>query len=233
MLPGNPQILTCPFCGKEKEIMSLMSGNSRGLKLWSDNKQIAPMLPEISYVQKCPHCGKYYIKDRQPERYADEGCSFEQGLLTFPEMKEAFAQLAEEGFQDEKEESAVRMMLHHAYNDYYYRSGDNKDILEEDKTLFRDNALWLINNLIYDDVMKAEFYREIGDFDTARSILDAVVFEEKVTQPPKTYYDENLGEEVTEIPIDDEGDDDFLQQIASAIRQRVESSDCAVFMFEF
>lgn len=23
-------------------------------ELWSDNKQIAPMLPEISYVQKCP-----------------------------------------------------------------------------------------------------------------------------------------------------------------------------------
>lgn len=51
MLPGNPQILTCPFCGKEKEIMSLMSGNTRGIIRWSDNKQIARMLPEISYVQ--------------------------------------------------------------------------------------------------------------------------------------------------------------------------------------
>lgn len=28
------------------------------------------------------------------------------------------------------------MMLHHAYNDYYYRNGDKKDILEEDKNYF-------------------------------------------------------------------------------------------------
>ena len=162
MLPGNPQILTCPFCGKEKEIMSLASGNTFGSELWSDNKQIAPMLPEISYVQKCPHCGKYYIKRRQAVKYAKDGYCFERGLLTFSEIKEAFAQLAEEGFIDEKEEINVRMMLHHAYNDYYYRNGDKKDILEDDKKLFRENGLWLINNLITDNVMKAEFYREIG-----------------------------------------------------------------------
>lgn len=73
MQPGKPQILTCPYCGKEKEIMSLMSGNTCGSMLWSDNKQIAPMMPEISYVQKCPHCGKYYIRNRQAIRYATEG----------------------------------------------------------------------------------------------------------------------------------------------------------------
>lgn len=63
MLPGNPRILICPFCGTEKQIMSLISGNTFGAELWSDNKQIAPMLPEISYIQKCPHCGKYYITE--------------------------------------------------------------------------------------------------------------------------------------------------------------------------
>ena len=50
MMPGNPRILICPFCGTEKQIMSLISGNTFGAELWSDNKQIAPMLPEISYV---------------------------------------------------------------------------------------------------------------------------------------------------------------------------------------
>ena len=200
MMPGNPQILTCPFCGKEKEIMSLVSGNTFGSELWSDNKQIAPMLPEISYVQKCPHCGKYFIKGRQAVKYAKDGYCFEKGLLTFPETKEAFAQLAKEGFIDEKEEINVRMMLHHAYNDYYYRNGDKKDILEEDKKLFRENGLWLINNLITDNVMKAEFYREIGDMETAKKILDSVVVE-----------------------------DDFLKQIVSSIRERLEINNCEVF----
>ena len=197
---GYPLILTCPFCGKEKKIMSLASGNTFDSELWSDNKQIAPMLPEISYVQKCPHCGKYYIIRRQIVKSAKEGYSFEQGLLTFPEMKEAFAQLSEEGFIDKKEEGNVRMMLHHAYNDYYYRNGEKKDILEEDKKLFRENGLWLIKNLLTDNVMKAEFYREIGDMETAKNILDSVVVE-----------------------------DDFLKQIVSSIRERIENNNSDVF----
>lgn len=200
MMPGNPRILVCPFCGKEKEIMSLISGNTFGAELWSDNKQIAPMLPEISYVQKCPHCGKYYITGRQEVKYAKDGYSFEKGLLTYPEMKEAFTQLSEEGFLNEKEEINVRMMLHHAYNDYYYRTDEKKVISEEDKTLFHENGLWLINNLITDSVMKAEFYREIGEIDTAKSILDSITVE-----------------------------DEFLKRIVTGIKERLEVNNCQVF----
>ena len=202
-MPGNPRILVCPFCGKEKEIMSLISGNTFGAELWSDNKQIAPMLPEISYVQKCPHCGKYYITGRQEVKYAKDGYSFEKGLLTYPEMKEAFAQISEEGFLNEKEEINVRMMLHHAYNDSYYRTEEKNVISEEDKALFHDNGIWLINNLITDSVMKAEFYREIGELDTARDILDSVTVE-----------------------------DEFLKRIVTAIRDRLEINNCEVFKIQ-
>lgn len=202
-MPGNPQILICPFCGTEKQIMSLISGNTFGAELWSDNKQIAPMLPEISYVQKCPHCGKYYITGRQEVKYAKDGFSFEKGLLTYPEMKEAFTQLSEEGFLNEKEEINVRMMLHHAYNDYYYRTEEKKVISEEDKTLFHENGLWLINNLITDSVMKAEFYREIGEVDTARSILNSITVE-----------------------------DEFLKRIVTAIKDRLEVNNCQVFKLQ-
>lgn len=200
MMPGNPRILICPFCVTEKQIMSLISGNTFGAELWSDNKQIAPMLPEISYVQKCPHCGKYYITGRQEVKYAKDGYSFEKGLLTYPEMKEAFTQLSEEGFLNEKEEINVRMMLHHAYNDYYYRTDEKKVISEEDKTLFHENGLWLINNLITDSVMKAEFYREIGEIDTAKSILDSITVE-----------------------------DEFLKRIVTGIKERLEVNNCQVF----
>ena len=200
MMPGNPQILICPFCGTEKQIMSLISGNTFGAELWSDNKQIAPMLPEISYVQKCPHCGKYYITGRQEVKYAKDGYSFEKGLLTYPEMKEAFTQLSEEGFLNEKEEINVRMMLHHAYNDYYYRTEEKKVISEDDKNLFHENGLWLINNLITDSVMKAEFYREIGEIDTAKSILDSITVE-----------------------------DEFLKRIVTGIKERLEVNNCQVF----
>lgn len=183
--------------------MSLVSGNTYGAEFWSDNKQIAPMLPEISYVQKCPNCGKYYIKDRQEEKYAKGTPSFNKGLLTYPEMKEAFAQLSEEGFADKDEEAHVRLMLHHAYNDYYYRSGDNKEIDAADKQLFHKNGIWLIDNLIADDVLKAEFYREIGEFETARGILETAKVE-----------------------------DELLKRIVSLIQERLQNNDCRVFRIQ-
>lgn len=200
MLPGHPQIVTCPFCGTEKRIMSLQSGNTFHAELWSDNKQIAPMMPEVSYVQKCNHCGKYYIIGRQKAKFATEGYSSELGYLTFPEIKEAFAQLSAEGFRREGEEAKVRMMLHHAYNDYYYRQAQNKTISEEDKQLFHDNGLWLIGKVITDQVMKAEFYREIGELELARQALSSA----------------NLH-------------DDFLKQIAAAVQERLDCNDCKVF----
>lgn len=203
MIPGKPQILTCPFCGTEKEIMSLASGNTFGSELWSDNKQIAPMLPEISYIQKCPCCGKYYIKGRQTVRFSDRKYCLKTGVLAFHELKEAFEQLSEEGFIDAREESRVRLMLHHAYNDYYFRNNDRKDVLEIDKQMFHNNALWLINNFLMNDVMKAEFYREIGDMEAAKEILDSTVVE-----------------------------DDFLKEIVSSIRERVAINKCEVFRIQ-
>lgn len=35
MLPGNPDLLKCPFCGEEKEVMTLLSGNTIDGRLWS------------------------------------------------------------------------------------------------------------------------------------------------------------------------------------------------------
>lgn len=201
MIPGNTLILTCPYCGEEKEVMSIVSGNTFGARLWSDNKQIARMLPEISYVQKCPNCGKYYIMSRlKKTRYSEDRTSFEQGLLTFPEMKEAFVQLSKEGFINKKEESQVRMMLHHAYNDYYYRDSREKEVDKNDKILFRESALWLIKHHITDNVMKAEFYREIGEMEQARRTLDAAVI-----------------------------NNDFVRGIADTIREKLDANECRVF----
>lgn len=174
MIPGNPQILTCPYCGTEKEIMSLMSGNTFGAELWSDNKQIAPMRPEISLVQKCPHCGKYFIRTRQETRYAQSGMSMDQGLLTYAETKEAFDQISQEGFKSSDEEIRLRFMLHYAFNDFYYRSDEQREIDKDDWELFVQNGKWLIDNHIQNGLVKAEFYRQIGDFDNALSLLDTV-----------------------------------------------------------
>ena len=51
--------------------------------------------------------------------------------------------------------------------------------------------------------MKAEFYREIGELDTARDILDSVTVE-----------------------------DEFLKRIVTAIRDRLEINNCEVFKIQ-
>ena len=203
MVLGHPQILTCPHCGQTKEIMNVLSGNTFGAKSWSDNKRVAPMLPEISYVQKCPHCANYFICSRQKAVYAKSGCSSDCGSLSFAEAKEAFAQLAQEKFRDTEEEASVRLLLHHAYNDYYFRDGGRRTVAEADQKLFRRNALWIIENLIKDDVMKAEFYREAGDMKKAKALIEKV-----------------------------SADDDFIKSIVATIKEKISKGETAVFVIE-
>ena len=52
MIPGPANILSCPFCGSEKEVMSLVSGNTFGGTVWSDTRREYPMLPEVSPLQE-------------------------------------------------------------------------------------------------------------------------------------------------------------------------------------
>ena len=203
MLPGNPQILTCPYCGRTKEIMSLLSGNTFGAQLWSDNKQIAQMLPEISYVQKSSHCKKCFIRSRQKAVYAKSGFSVEQGLLSFAEMKEAFVQLSQEKFRDNDEEANVRMMLHHAYNDYYFRDGGHRTIAEDDQKLFQENARCLVERFITDNVMKAEFCREAGDMEKAKALIENMT-----------------------------GDNDFMKGLVATIKEKISKGDTAVFLIK-
>ena len=47
-------------------------------------------------------------------------------------------------------------------------------LAEADKKLFQENALWLIGNFITDNVMKAEFYREAGDMEKAKDLIEKV-----------------------------------------------------------
>ena len=115
-------------------------------------------------------------------------------------MKEAFVQLSKEGFLNKKEESQVRMMLHHAYNDYYYRDGRENEIDDKDKILFHENGLWLIEHHITDNVMKAEFYREMDEMEQSRLTLDTAVIK-----------------------------NDFIRGIADTIREMIDENQCEVF----
>ena len=197
MHPANARVVFCPYCGGTKELLSLMSGNTFGAKFWSDHKMRAPMLPIVSPVQKCPHCGKYYLAYKQKWHEGDYP-SFEQGQLSYPEWKEAYSQLLEERENkdrckkvDEKDLSVIRIVLVQAYNDYYYRdcvaevSPDEysfiekviKDFIDSSKRPQRMNPLLI-----------PELYREINMMKECEQALSLINYD-ILDDEEKIHYD--------------------------------------------
>lgn len=120
MNPGNPRILTCPNCGGKKQVLSLASGNTFGAKMWSDNKRIYPMLPSPSFIQKCPHCGDYFLLSRQKKEEYGNGCfCLNQGRLSYEDLKEAYFKLTLLPDLTDDEQTTMLFYLVWAYNDRY------------------------------------------------------------------------------------------------------------------
>jgi hypothetical protein len=133
MLPGKARILTCPHCGSKKEVLSLRSGNTFDARYWSDGKTEAPMMPPVSFIQKCPECGKYFLMSRQEEEYG-ENFSSELGNLSYDEMKEALQELLNDSCSL-NEQFGLIMEYIHSFNDKYLRKG-KVDIPETERQLF-------------------------------------------------------------------------------------------------
>ena len=122
MQPGPPILVKCPHCGKDKELMSLLSGNTFGSQSWSDTYRYSPMLPRLSPVQKCPHCNSYFMLPDEKPRYKEDDSgfnhSFDTGRLKFPEIKEALFLLEDQGLNRQKE-IALRLEFLYRFNDAF------------------------------------------------------------------------------------------------------------------
>lgn len=189
MTPGPPRLLKCPYCGEDKELMSLNSGNTFRSTSWSDTYRYAPMMPSLSPVQKCPHCGDYFMLPNEKPRFKEVESSFdysfETGKLTFPEIKEAVNRLQNSGLNKDQE-IALRFETVYRFNDAFREFGneagreeDKKPIerTEMDWQFHRDNLLRLITLLDKENdnyiPVIAEFYREAGRFEESISLIDS------------------------------------------------------------
>jgi len=187
MLPAYANLVYCPYCGATKELMQLASGNTFEARYWSDNKRIAPMLPEVSPVQKCPHCGKYYLEYKQKQSEADHYSS-EKGELSFPEWKEAYHQFLGETESTDRhiritEENLVdlRFWLVQAYNDYYHRNCEASPS-PEDYAFIQGIIKDFINTFDWSSIdnplLKAEFYREADMMHECAKVLLSINYEQ-------------------------------------------------------
>ncbi len=206
MLIGNAEIVKCPYCGQEKELMALVSGNTFGAQLWSDNKRIAPMLPTVSPIQKCPRCKKYYF-ERKNRHGESKKTSYERGELTFLEWKEAYRQFVSEKICG-KDKVDMCFWLIQSYNDYYYRSQNVHKPTKADYAFFVEITLTFINyfdwNQVEHPLLKAELYREAGKMTECGKVLKSI--------PYKSL-------------------EDFEKRIFIDIKKRMSNNDIKVFKF--
>lgn len=175
MIPGKSLVLRCPLCGGKKDVVSLMSGNTFGGTFWSDQRLFAPMLPRVSSVQRCPHCGHYFFSYKQMCKRPSINSTLKTGYIDYPHMKKAMAELLKSNME-KKDEFNLRLLMVQAYNDWFYRSNKDNGIPSEDEVkFFIDNIMKLIDafplRVEGRMFLKSDLLREAGEFDEAANVL--------------------------------------------------------------
>ena len=162
---GEPIYKKCSQCSGVIKVEQLTSGNTFRAKYWTDGKREAPMLPDSFWLVKCPHCKTLLWIDELEitERASSAKEYFEPGLNDYYKV------LKDDKLSKEKERY-LRIRAWWKSNDKQRSSQSNLSISEEE----RNNLKKLFELLSSDeyDFMKAEIKRELGEFETAKEILD-------------------------------------------------------------
>lgn len=160
------QLAVCPYCGEKKEIIRLLSGNTFGSVLWSDAKEVMPMCPSASPIQKCPRCGHFYFLEKV---LLEEGSEYseQKGWLKFKEALKANNELRLNSIEQEE---TLTLVLVWSYNDIY-RNGCEPGI--EQYTCFKSilASKLMLPIFQHNVLLKAELYREIEKYDECIKIL--------------------------------------------------------------
>lgn len=198
---ANAKLLICPFCKGEKPVIQLLSGNTMGATQRSDLKTDYPMLWQPSHLQRCPHCGKYYFSYRVETKEANFS-TFDQGNLTYQEITEAIQQFDGQTL-DPQDEINLRLLFVQTYNSTYQMEDAPAQSAptQQEQTLYRQQVLRLLEIWEVNPAVRAEFLREIGEFDECLKSLDTF-----------------------------QADEPFYLDIAHQIRTRAEQQNPSVFI---
>lgn len=186
MIPGPEQVVACPRCEGLAKYLTLVSGNTFGARVWSDGKQIAPMLPRPPGVVKCHHCGEcYWLADAKEvgtipswgdnKQKVDAAWKAAQKVEE-PSEEEYYDALAKGLAVNPQQETDARILAWWRSNDAFRDPGRADRTPMAAATRMNLEALARLleegddNNL----VMKAEVYRELGEFESARQALNRV-----------------------------------------------------------
>lgn len=191
-------VVTCPHCGKEKELVQ-----DRGVFLfrrfqWLDMRTATlPSSSSLSEVQHCPHCGRYFLlhdgdytksEVERPLSLLGEATD----LLSYEQTHEAWEQLRNQLQQEDL--ATLALCCLQRYNDCFQRerweAETKREKSEEDIRFAKEVVEVLINNLPTESTKRlhrndlptkspllcAEFLREAGEFERAMEILNSIPY---------------------------------------------------------
>lgn len=194
MTLGPDQAIACPNCEALEAYMTLTSGNTIGLRVWTDGKQIAPMLPRPPAVVRCHSCGDCYwlqdakeadtewwwlVSDRQ-----DSPARIGAPLVQEPTEQEYYAAILNGLAKNAEQERTLRTLAWWRRNDAF-RNSAQRDArgTRSSSGEWRSNLQALLSLLDHGEdsqIMKAEVLRELGEFDSAQQVLGRVTSAEYI-----------------------------------------------------
>lgn len=199
MIPGPTIIRKCSACGKHISQDTNISGNTCGARFWTDGKWDAPMLLDQPPLVKCQHCGTLVWIDEQTEVGeldawhffdTDDRDRFRDARPGSTPTLQDYADLLDAGISDKNKEHYVRLRAWWAGNDPRRESGESTHLDSFEKQNLGAFLALLDETDDHERVMKAEVFRELGEFNEAEKLL-ATDFDDELTQAVSMIRDLN------------------------------------------
>lgn len=178
--PGPDYIFECPKCKGIIKRESIGSGNTIGIRQYSDGYQDLPMLPSFPNLTKCESCGFIlFLDDLKPvdyynKYYDDPNPKYDE--IEYGKFLDIYDHLKTLKIYPEREKF-IRHMIWWGFND---RIRENKEIFinENDKIIWKENCEKLIELLDFDDInekiMISELHRNLGNFDICIELIESL-----------------------------------------------------------
>lgn len=157
--------LVCPECGEPIDKIDCYCYNHWDGGEYSDLRHEAPQTMVPSIMQHCPHCGKYFVMKEESLIIRDASKVNYIDPVDYPALKEG-CKYYDQLRGNRTLEYNQRMRFLWAYNDYFYRSGEeNRVPTEEDKQNAFSNVLGL--QTYFHPLIHADLLRQAGKLDWA------------------------------------------------------------------
>ena len=187
MRPGPTIISECYKCHKLFRQWTLSSGNTFTAQFWPDGFMKAPMMPEMPPLFHCPSCDGFIW--RRDCKEVDEVHSHDVMKEKYPEVQsykdptiDTFMLALEEKGLTKGREGYIRTKLMHFFND---ENRDSEIPISQPSDMQIENYKRLLiianKNDANDTMLRAEIYREMGEYDKSLELLAKVKDEDFAT----------------------------------------------------